>query len=229
MLTPLARRHRLAELAALDIAALLHREIDDHRARPHHRDHLARDQHRRLAAGDQRGADHDVDLLQRLGDVLALAAGEILAHLLGIAAGRLHRLHRLEIDREEGGAEALHLLLGGEAHVGGRDDAAEAPRRGDRLQPGDAGAHHQHARRRNGAGRGHHHREGAAEFVGGVEHRLVAGEIGLRGQHVHRLRAGDARHQLHGEGGDPRLGIGLDIRRAAAAAAAGRSAPRRAS
>ena len=42
-----------------------------------------------------------------------------------------------------------------------------------------------------------------------VDHGAIAGEIGLRGQHVHHLRAGDARHQLHGEGGDPGVGHGL--------------------
>ena len=34
---------------------------------------------------------------------------------------------------------------------------------------------------------------------GGVDHRLVAGEIGLRRQHVHRLGAGNARQKFHGE------------------------------
>ncbi len=35
---------------------------------------------------------------------------------------------------------------------------------------------------------------------GGVDHRAISGEVGLARQHVHRLRAGDARHQFHGEG-----------------------------
>ena len=42
--------------------------------------------------------------------------------------------------------------------------------------------------------------------LGGIDHRAIAGEIGLARQHVHRLRAGDARHQLHGEGGDAGVG-----------------------
>ena len=170
-------------------------------------------QHRRPAARDQRGADHDVGAPQRLGDLFALPALVVLAHLAGVAAGCLGRARRRLVDGDEGGAEALDLLLGGGAHIGGEDDGAEAARRRDRLQPGDAGAHHQHPRRLDRAGRGHHHRKGAAELGGGVEHRLVAGEIGLRRQHVHRLRAGDARQQLHREGGDAGAGIGLDVGR----------------
>jgi hypothetical protein len=65
-----------------------------------------------------------------------------------------------------------------------------------------ADAHHEYFCGGNGTRRGHHHREGAAEGFGGFDHRAVAGKIGLRRQHVHHLRAGDARHQFHGERGD---------------------------
>jgi hypothetical protein len=34
----------------------------------------------------------------------------------------------------------------------------------------------------------------------GLDHGAVAGEVRLRGQHVHRLRAGDARQEFHGAG-----------------------------
>jgi hypothetical protein len=49
----------------------------------------------------------------------------------------------------------------------------------------------------NCARRRHHHREGATIKVRGDQHGLVAGKVRLRGQDVHRLRAGDARHELH--------------------------------
>src|SRR5680860_1131969 len=39
-----------------------------------------------------------------------------------------------------------------------------------------------------------------------IDHGLIAGEVRLRRQHVHALRAGDARHQLHGEQRDAGLG-----------------------
>ena len=94
------------------------------------------------------------------------------------------------------------LFLGGGTHVRRRHDGAQPSRGGDRLQAGDAHAHDQHARRRDGARRRHHHRHGAAEGGRRIDHRLVAGEIGLAGQHVHRLRAGDARNEFHGEGLD---------------------------
>ena len=185
-------------------------------------------QHRRLAAGDQRGADHDVGPLQLSVILLALPALVVLAHLPGVAAGGLGRACSRLVDGDEARAEALDLLLRGGAHVGRRDDGAEPARRGDRLQPGHPGAHHQHARRLDRAGGGHHHRKGAAELGGGIEHRLVAGEVGLRGQDVHRLGAGDARQQLHREGGRSRRGHRLRHRSGAGPAAATRSGPRRA-
>ena len=96
------------------------------------------------------------------------------------------------------------------ADVGCTDQCAEPPRRGDRLQSGDANAHHEHPCRADRAGGGHHHRKGAAIGLRGVDHRLVARQVRLRRQYVHRLGAGDARHQLHRHRRQPRGGIGVD-------------------
>ena len=121
-------------------------------------------------------------------------------HLLGVAAGGLRVLEFLVFDREEFGPEALHLLLGRGPHVSRGDDGAKPPRGSDRLQAGDANAHHEHFCRGNRAGGGHHHRKGAAESFRGLDHRAIAGEVRLRRQHVHYLGAGDARHQFHRKG-----------------------------
>jgi hypothetical protein len=83
---------------------------------------------------------------------------------------------------------------------------SEATRAGDGLQAGDADAHDEHARGGHRAGRRHHHRQRALERGSRIHHRLIAGEVRLRRQHVHALRAADARHQLHGEQRDTRLG-----------------------
>ena len=115
------------------------------------------------------------------------------------------------VDGDERRTQALDLLFRRGPHVGRRNDAAEAPAGGDRLQPGNTGAHDQNARRFDRSGRGHHHREGAAELGSGIDDGLVAREIGLRGQHVHGLCAGDPRHQLHRKGGNPGAGIGLGV------------------
>jgi hypothetical protein len=58
---------------------------------------------------------------------------------------------------------------------------AVLPRGRDRLEAGDADAHHEHLCGGNRAGRGHHHRESAAEGFGGLDHGTVAGEVRLRG------------------------------------------------
>ena len=121
------------------------------------------------------------------------------AHRLGVAGGRLRLLELVVLDGDELGAERGDLLFRGRAYVRRRDDGAEATRRRDGLQARDAGAHHEHLRRRHRAGRRHHHRQRLLEHRGGIDHRLVAGEVGLARQHVHRLRPRDARHELHRE------------------------------
>ena len=114
------------------------------------------------------------------------------------------------LDEDRLGAERLDLLLGRRAHVGRADLRAEPPGGGDRLQAGDADAHHEHLGRADRARRGHHHREGAAISRRGVDHRLVAGEVRLRRQDVHRLGARDARHPLHRQRFEPGRGIAVD-------------------
>ena len=130
----------------------------------------------------------------------------LLRHFLGVAAGCLRRLEFLVLDRDELGAEALDLLLGRGPHIGRGDDGAEPARGRDRLQAGDAGAHDEDFRCRNGTGRGHHHRQRPAIFGGGVDDGAIAGKIGLARQHIHDLRAGDARQKLHGKADDAGLG-----------------------
>ena len=167
----------------------------------------------RRAARDQRRGDDDVLLGDMRGDQRRLLGLVGVRHFLGVAARGLGLLEFLVLDRDEFGAEQLDLLLGRGAHVGRGDDRAEAPGGRDRLQPGDADAHDEGLGGRHGAGRRHHHRKRAAIFGRRVDHGAIAGEIGLAGQHVHHLRAGDARHQLHREGGDAGLGERLDRRR----------------
>ena len=53
--------------------------------------------------------------------------------------------------------------------------------------------------------------KGPAVLGGGIDDGAVAGEVGLGGEHVHHLGAGDARHQLHREGG---LRLGQRLRAA---------------
>ena len=128
-------------------------------------------------------------------------------HFLGVAARGLGLLELLVLDGDEFRAERFDLLLGRRTDVGRGDDRAEPPAGRDRLQAGDADAHDEQPRAGDGAGRRHHHRHRAAVFGRRVDHRAIAGEIGLARQHVHHLRAGDARQQLHREGRDLALAI----------------------
>ena len=56
----------------------------------------------------------------------------------------------------------------------------------------------------------HHHREATLERAGGLDDAAITGQVGLAGQHVHRLGAGDARQQFHRHGVDPGFGQGGD-------------------
>jgi len=81
----------------------------------------------------------------------------------------------------------FHLLLGGGPYVGRSDKRRRAGARvANRLQAGDG---RRPSRTLLRAGKSwpaarHHHREGAAEGFGSLDYRAIAGEVGLRGQHV---------------------------------------------
>ena len=74
---------------------------------------------------------------------------------------------------------------------------AEAARGGDGLEPGDAGAEDEHLAGAMVPAAVVSIGRNCGERAGAEQHGLVAGDGGLRGEHVHRLRAGDARDQLH--------------------------------
>ena len=48
-------------------------------------------------------------------------------------------------------------------------------------------------------------------MVGGEQHGLVAGDVGLGGEHVQALRAGSTRRGFQGEGGDTAFGHAGDV------------------
>jgi hypothetical protein len=127
-------------------------------------------------------------------------------HLLLLAPlllGQLARVAALSLGAHAGldelCAERLDLLLRSAAHVVRFDHGAEALRCGDGLKSRDAGADHEHLRWTDRAGGGRQHRQKLGQLIRRDEHRLVACDGRLRGQCIHRLRARDARHQLHGE------------------------------
>ena len=142
------------------------------------------------------GGDERVGVGDVRRQALHLQGGALLGHLAGVAAGALEGV-QLQVDGL--GAHRADLLRGRGAHVVRLDDRAEPLGRRDRLQAGDAGAEDDDLGGLDGAGRGHVEREEAAQHPGGDDRAAVAGDQGLRGQGVHRLGAGDARHQLHRE------------------------------
>ena len=67
------------------------------------------------------------------------------------------------------------------------------------------------ARRGHSAGRGHHHWKGATKLGCRIDDGLIAREVRLAGQHIHRLGAGDTRHQLHRHRCDIVVRVGIEI------------------
>ncbi len=104
-----------------------------------------------------------------------------------------------EIELEKLRAERLHLLFNDRSNVVTADDRAQAARRCDRLQSGNAGAEHQHLCRRYRSGRRREHRKKLRQVCRGQKHGLITGDVALRRECVHGLRARDARDHLHGD------------------------------
>src|SRR3954470_13147784 len=186
----------LPGLGELAVAAGLGREVDDHAAGAHALDGLGEHESRRGAARHRRGGDDDVELLDRVGERLLLLGALLLGELAGVAA----LAGGLDAEVQPLGAQRLDLLGRLGAHVVAGGLRAQAARGGQRLQAGYADAQHQDLGRRDRARRGHQHRVEARGVVGAQQRRLVAGDVGLRAQRVHRLRAADPRDRLHREG-----------------------------
>ena len=132
------------------------------------------------------------------------------AHFGGIAARAFAFDPGDVLNKDRFGTKRLDLFLGGRAHVSGRNLRAQPPRGGDRLKASNADAHNERLGGAHRARRRHHHRESSAIGIGRLDHRFIAREVGLAGQDVHALRAGDARHEFHCEGFKPGLGIFID-------------------
>ena len=166
----------LPGLRELAVPARLGGEVDDHGAGPHPARRVGGDEDRRLPPGDERGRDHRVRLGDVVGDQLLLALMLVVGERDRVAA---LAFRALDVELEERGAEALHLLLHCRPHVEGRDDGAEPPRGCDRLQAGDARSENEDARGRDRPRRGGQHRHELRQVVGRDQRALVARDRAL--------------------------------------------------
>ena len=112
--------------------------------------------------------------------VLPLLGLAILRELLGVPA-RVLGVPAEVGHVDEGGPEALDLLLGGRADVVGLDLGAQASGGGDGLQACHTGPQDHDLGRRDGPRGGGEHGEELADGVGAQEDRLVPRHGGLGG------------------------------------------------
>ncbi len=110
----------------------------------------------------------------------------------------------MEVEVEEAGAQGLDLLLDRRPRIERAHDRSQPAGGHDGGQPGHTGPDDEHLGRRDRAGRSHEERKEAAECVGRLEDRLVAGQVRHRGERVHLLGARDARDRLHRQDGRAR-------------------------
>ncbi len=174
------------------VTTLVDRHVENHRTRLHRLDGVFADQHRCFAAGNQGRGDNDIGLLGALMHQLGLTSHPVGRHLPCITANALGDfpfLIRDERHIQEFRAQRFDLFLHRRPHIGGLDYRAETLGSRDRLQTGNARAHDQHARRLDGTGGSHQHRHETLIRICRHQHRFVAGNVGLRRQYIHRLRA----------------------------------------
>src|SRR5581483_10849507 len=94
-----------------------------------------------ISFGDGRGSDHRVEVRQALLELGLLLSLLLRRQLLGVPA---FGLLAADAEVEEPGAERLDLLADDVAHVEPPGDGPEPACGRERLQPGDAGADHEH-------------------------------------------------------------------------------------
>ena len=194
------------------LRALAGRHVHDDGALAHGLHHLGRHQRGRGTARDQRSGDHHIGSRHALGHFGLLAIQPALRHGTGITAhafGGFALFIGFVGYVNELGTQRFDLLLHARTHIGGLDHGTEALGGGNRLQAGHAHAQNHHAGGLDGTGSGHQHGEEAWIVLGRQHHGLVAGNVGLAGQHVHALRAGGTRCGFQCEGGQAGSGQAL--------------------
>ena len=198
----------LARDRALDVAAGLRREVDDHAARPHGLDHRPRDEQRSGPAGHGSGGDHGVRLGDERCEQLALPLGAVRRSSRGrsrhapSSASRSSSTNLAPIERTSSADAARTSYASTTAPSRFAVAIACSPATPAPSTSTLAGGIVPAAVISSG--------RNGRELLGGDERGAVAGHQRLGGEGVHRLGPGDPRQQLHRERGDPARGERAD-------------------
>ena len=169
------------------VAAVLGRQIDDHRTGRHGRYHVGGNQLGCRFAGNKRGGNDDVDFFGLSHEQRHFGIDKGLTHFLGITVGRVGVFFILEF--QELATHGVDLLLHLGAGIEGTHNGAQRTGGTDGGQTGHPGTNHQHLGGRHLAGSGDLAGKEAAEFVGGFYHGTIAGNVGHGRQSIQRLGA----------------------------------------
>ena len=137
------------------------------------------------------------DVLGAAGEERHLGVDERLAHLLARSRPRPRPPPSKSNSRNS--PPRLSTCSRDAARVSKARTIAPRPRAADRGEPRDARADDQHLRGRHLAGGRHLPVKKRPKCSRRLDHRAVAGDVRHRGERVHLLRAGDARHGVHRE------------------------------
>ena len=189
----------LAGLRQGTVAALLSREIDNHRAGFHALDHALRYQFWCRFAGDQSGRDYDIDLHRLCGKQGHFGLEKRVGHYLCVTAFAFALF--LDIYFEKLGSHARDLIFTSRTRVKSAYYCPQRSGRTDGRESGDTGSDDHDLCRINASGGGDLAAEESREIVRRLDNRPITGDVCHRRKRVHFLSTRDSRDAVHAENG----------------------------
>src|SRR5690606_38870971 len=177
--------HFLTGHRAFDVTAALGGQVHNHRAFLHVVQHVFGDQTRRHFARNGSGGDDQIGLRHFGSHLLTLLAVELFGLLRGVTTGRTAFFLR-QIEFHELSAQRFHLLTHFRTGIVGFNHRTQTTGGRDGHQTGHTSTNDEYARRVNGTGSGHQHREVLWQCHRTGQYGTVTGDRTHGAEDVHR-------------------------------------------